>query len=69
MARIVDQYGFGLVLPDFEPSSLAAALESLTADQVAGWKAASAKNARDLAGEEQAKIWGRIVAEMLAVQS
>ena len=69
MARIVDQYGFGLVLPDFEPSSLAAALESLTADQVAGWKAASAKNARNLAGEEQGKIWGRIVAEMLAVQS
>ncbi len=66
MARIVDQYGFGLVLPDFEPSSLAAALESLTAETITAWKAVSARHVRELSGEEQGRIWGRVVAGMIA---
>jgi hypothetical protein len=66
MVRFVEEYGIGLVLPDFQSSSLAAALESLTAEQVMAWKAASARSVHELSGEEQRKIWGRIVAEMLA---
>lgn len=66
MARFVEEYGIGLVLPDFEPSSLAAALDAVTPEQVAGWKAASSRHVRELSGEEQGKIWGRVVAGMLA---
>ena len=66
MARFVEEYGIGLVLPDFEPSSLAAALESLTPERVAAWKAASNRHVHELSGEEQGKVWGRIVAGMLA---
>lgn len=66
MARFVDEYGMGLVLPDFEPLSLAAALESLTAEQVAAWKVASDRHVHELSGEEQGKVWGRVIAGMLA---
>lgn len=69
MARFVDEYGIGLVLPDFDASSLAAALDALTADQVTAWKAASSRNVHGLSGEEQGKIWGRVVSEMLASPS
>jgi glycosyltransferase involved in cell wall biosynthesis len=64
MARFVDDYGIGLVLPDFEPASLAAALESLTAEQVASWKAASAAHALALSSESQAGIWGDLVSRV-----
>lgn len=66
MTRFVEQYAIGLVLPDFEASSLAAALDALTAEQVTAWKTASNRSVHELSGEEQGKIWGRIVAEMLA---
>ncbi len=66
MERFVEEYEIGLVLSDFEPSSLAVALESLTAERVAEWKGASGRSVRELSGEEQGKIWGGIVAGMLA---
>ena len=66
MATVVDEYGFGLVLPDFEPASLAAALEGLTADRVAGWKSASHAHATALSSESQAHIWEELVARVLA---
>ena len=66
MARFVDEYGIGLVLPDFEPASLAAALESLTAEQVASWKAASAAHADALSSESQAAIWDDLVTRVTA---
>lgn len=65
MQRVVDEHGLGLVLPDFEPSSLASALESLSVEKVAAWKEAASRSARELAGEEQSRVWGRIVASML----
>lgn len=66
MARLVDEYGIGLVLPDFNPSSLAAALESLTAQRVAAFKAASSTNAVALSSESQAKVWADLTAGVLA---
>lgn len=66
MARFVEEYGIGLVLPDFEPSSLAAALESLTVERVTEWKAASASHADALSSESQAGIWDELVARVLA---
>jgi glycosyltransferase involved in cell wall biosynthesis len=69
MARFVEEYGIGLVLPDFEPSSLAAALDSLTPERVASWKTASAAHAGDLSSESQAGIWDELVARVLADDS
>jgi glycosyltransferase involved in cell wall biosynthesis len=66
MARFVDEYEIGLVLPDFEPSSLAAALEMLTAGRVSAWKAASATHAAALSSESQASVWEELVADVLS---
>ncbi|UYN82569.1 MAG: glycosyltransferase family 4 protein [Microcella sp.] len=66
MSRIVNEYGVGLVLADFEPSSLAKALDALTPEQVAGWKSASANRVRELSGEQQGKIWGSVLDTMVS---
>jgi hypothetical protein len=66
MKRFVDEYRVGLVLPDFESASLAAELEALTPERVAEWKRASHDHVHELSGEEQGKIWGRLVADMVA---
>lgn len=65
MERFVNEYGVGLVLPDFDPASLAEALDALTAGGIGEWKRASDRHVHELSGEEQGKIWGRLVAEML----
>lgn len=66
MKRFVEEYGIGLVLPDFEPSSLARALESLTPEQVTAWKAASDAHATALSSESQGAIWEQLVKRVLA---
>ncbi|MEO7546333.1 MAG: glycosyltransferase family 1 protein, partial [Terrimesophilobacter sp.] len=66
MSRLVEERGIGLVLQDFEPSSLAEALESLTVEQVAKWKAASAANANALSSESQSVVWDGIITRVLA---
>lgn len=66
MARFVEDYGIGLVLPDFEPSSLSRVLESLTAEQVRAWKAASDAHAEALSSESQGRIWDDLIARVLA---
>ncbi len=65
MARIIDENGFGLVLPDFEAASLARALEGLTPETVANWKTASTRHARELSSERQMETWGAIVADLM----
>lgn len=65
MTRIVEEHGFGTALPDFAPSSLARALERLTAEEVAAWKSASAQHARELSSESQAGIWEALVGRVL----
>jgi len=65
MARFVEEYGIGTVLPDFEPSSLAAALESITPEQVTAWKQASAAHAEALSSESQSEIWERLLSGVL----
>lgn len=69
MARFVGEYGIGQVLPDFEPASLAAALESLTPERVQAWKAASAASASTLSSESQGAIWEGLIGRMLASRS
>ena len=65
MASFVEEYGIGMVLPDFEPASLARALESLTAEQVTAWKSASAAHASALSSESQAAIWDELITRVL----
>lgn len=65
MSRFVDEYGIGIVLPDFEPSSLAAALEAATPEHVAAWKAASAAHADELSSESQSTIWEDLIARVV----
>jgi len=66
MARFVEQYGIGLVLPDFEPASLASMLESLTPERVAAFKVASAAHAAALSSESQGPIWEDLISRVLA---
>jgi glycosyltransferase involved in cell wall biosynthesis len=66
MARFVDDFGIGLVLSDFEPSSLASALEGLTGQQVASWKKESADHASELSSESQGAIWVALISRLAA---
>lgn len=65
MERIVDERGIGIVLPDFTAASLAAALDTVTPAQVAGYKAAASASASALSSETQAEIWDDIVGRLL----
>ena len=65
MARIVGEYEIGAVTEDFSARSLSRLLETITPDQVMDWKAASHRHARELSGEEQVKVWGRLVEDLL----
>ncbi len=64
MARYVEEYGFGEVLPDFTAESLARTLDALAADRVAEWKAAAHARAEELSGERQMAVWSGIVARL-----
>lgn len=65
MARFVEQYAIGEVLPDFEAASLARALDALTPERVATWKAASDAHAVELSSESQSGIWEGLVDGLL----
>lgn len=66
MAEIIGEYGFGAVTPDFAPASLANTLQSLTHEQIMGWKKAADQAARPLAAESQNKVWEEAVARLIA---
>lgn len=57
MAAYVNEYGFGTVLADFTSESLAAALDTLSANRVAEWKAAAHSAARELSAEAAESVW------------
>lgn len=69
MKRIVDEYGIGGVADDFSAESLARLLDRLTPEQVEGWKQNAQRHARELSSEEQVKVWGRVVKDLLASSS
>ena len=66
MVDYVERYALGEVADGFEATDFARVLDGLDATTVDRWKAASHAAARELSGEEQAKVWGRIVSEMVA---
>lgn len=61
MARLVTRYGLGAVASANTAEALAAALDAVTPDDVARWKAASHAAARALSAEEQSGAWARAV--------
>lgn len=61
MASLVHRHGLGVVTADFTAESLAATLEALTPEQVAGFKAASHAAAQELSAEAQLPVWERAV--------
>jgi glycosyltransferase involved in cell wall biosynthesis len=61
MARIVDQYGCGLVAPDFTAESLATMLNRLDSNQIAALKQASHSAAADLCAQREAEPYLTVV--------
>ncbi|MFK0071541.1 glycosyltransferase [Arthrobacter woluwensis] len=66
MQTLVEQHGFGTVIDDFEPETLASAIKSLTPETVDGWKQAAHRAAAPLSAEEQVKGWESALAAMAA---
>jgi glycosyltransferase involved in cell wall biosynthesis len=66
MADLVRHHGLGVVTEDFTAGSLAAALDALTDEQVAAFKAASHAAARELSAQEQVRGWTRAVDTLAA---
>lgn len=61
MAALVREHGLGVVTEDFTAESLARAVEELTPEAVAGYKAASHAVARELSAQEQIRGWTQAV--------
>ncbi len=57
MAGLVERHNLGLVLDDFSAQGLAAALDALSDEQVAAFKAASHQVAEELSAERQIQGW------------
>jgi len=56
MARVVQDYGCGIVVDDFEPETLAAALNALDSESIAAFKGASHAAAVELCAERNEAI-------------
>lgn len=65
MKRLVDEYGVGAVLPDFEATSLTEFLDALDVPTVMTWKAASEAHAYELSNETQIEIWSGLIDSLL----
>ncbi|ANS77940.1 capsular polysacchardie synthesis protein [Serinicoccus hydrothermalis] len=66
MSALVRRHGLGLVSADFTAQALAATLDSLDAEQVAGFKAAADEAAHELSAEQQVRGWERAVDTLAA---
>lgn len=66
MARIVREYGVGVVTEDFSEDSIRTALDGLAAAEVDRWKRASDAAAPGLASESQVGVWAQAVSDILA---
>ena len=64
MAAVIRHYGLGVISTDFTAASLAAAIDSIDAEAVNGYKAASDRAARELSAEAQIEIWAAAIASL-----
>lgn len=61
MAGYVRRFGLGIVTDGFSREDIARALETLTPENVARFKAAAHDAAREMSAETQVPIWGRMI--------
>ncbi len=66
MARVVTEHGLGVVTDDFTSVGLARVLDTLTPEDVRGWKVAAHEAAESLSAQSQVLVWGRAVERLLA---
>jgi glycosyltransferase involved in cell wall biosynthesis len=66
MARLVEQYGCGILADDFEPEALATAINALDGPTIAAFKRASHAAARELCAERDAELVLTVVEEALS---
>ncbi|MFE6734199.1 glycosyltransferase [Microbacterium sp. NPDC057650] len=66
MASIVSASGLGVVTAGFTPASLRDAIDALQPEQVAEFKSAAARGARDLSSEKQMATFTELVARVMA---
>lgn len=64
MMRFVQEYGIGAITDDFSAESFARVLDRLTRSQVAEWKDASHRAAREISAEQQVEVWASAVARI-----
>jgi glycosyltransferase involved in cell wall biosynthesis len=69
MARLVRQYGLGVVADDFGTDSFVRALDALDPDTVRAAKAASHEHARDLSSEQDQAVVDTIVERLLSADA
>jgi hypothetical protein len=62
----IGNYGIGILTPDTTADGLVAALQGLTADDIAGFKNASDRHARELSSEADRAIQDALVGRLLA---
>ena len=67
MARVLDEYGFGVVSDGFSEGHLVAALDRLTTEEVEAWKRASDAASAELSGERQSEKWADAIRDLLRV--
>lgn len=65
MASVLADGGFGVITQNFEASSLAMTIDSLTHDQIIAMKEASHAAAHGLSAEEEVKGWSRAVEALM----
>jgi len=65
MARLVTEHGLGVVTEDFSVEALTAVIDSLTPEQVRGWKQASHSAAHALSSDTQVTIWHQAIQALL----
>ena len=69
MARIVHEYGLGIVAEDFTPETLAQELNNLDPPAIAGFKQAAHAAADELCAERNEGVFLRVVEETLAARA
>jgi hypothetical protein len=65
MRHYVDEYGIGVVADDFTVDAARAAIERLTHEDVARFKANAHANAVELGAEKQVDVWERLIRAQL----
>ena len=68
MQGLLEAHRFGAVADNFGAAALTRVLDSLTPDQIRGWKSRASTASRSLSSEEQVVVWGAAI-EALADQA